>query len=143
MKLQLLALFAATAAFSNTTSAAQYFNADQKIESKLCSISANQGFTAARKVAAQHGVYLSRQSKSILCNGEDIRHIAKKRDDKIHQQKVIEVFAKNSQTETQLCMTALQQGLAPVKAKITDLNSLQCNGEVVTEFVKRYQGATI
>lgn len=143
MKLQCLALLVLMTAFTHTASAAQYFNADHKIESKLCSISANQGFTAARKVAAQHGIYLSRQSKSILCNGEDIRDIAKKRNDKIRQQKVIEVFAKNSHTETQLCITALQHGLASVKKHIADLNSLKCNGEVVTEFVKRYQGTTI
>ncbi|CAM4339514.1 exonuclease III [Pseudoalteromonas ostreae] len=143
MKLQLLALFVAATAFSETASAAHYYNADHKIESKLCSISANEGFTAARKVAAQHGVYLSRYSKSILCNGDDIRDIAKKVDDEVRQEKVIEVFAKNSHVETQLCMTALKQGLAPVKEKIANLNSLKCNGEVVTEFVKRYQGATI
>ena len=88
-------------------------------------------------------MYLSRYSKSILCNGDDIRDIAKKVEDKVRQEKVIEVFAKNSQAETQLCITALKQGLAPVKEKIANLNSLICNGEVVTEFVKRYQGATI
>ena len=143
MKKQLLALFVATVSFSHSVSAAQYVSADHKIESKLCSISANEGFSAARKVAAQHGVNLSRFSKSILCNGDDIRSIAKKINDDAQEPKVIQVFAKNTQQETQLCITALKQGLAPVKEKIGNLNSLKCNGEVVTDFVKRYQDAAI
>ena len=143
MKKQLLAIFVATVSFSHVTEAAQYYSADQKIESKLCSISANEGFSVARKVAQQHGIYISRNSKSILCNGEDIRSIAKNVNTKQRNKKVIEVFAKNEQTETQLCMTAIKEGLAPVREKINNLNSLHCNGEVVTDFVKRYHNAVI
>ena len=53
------------------------------------------------------------------------------------------MFAKDAQQETQLCMTALKQGLAPVRQKIGNLNSLKCNGQKVTDFVKRYQNAAI
>jgi hypothetical protein len=143
MKKQLLAIFVATVSFSHVTQAAEYFSADKKIESKLCSISANEGFSVARKVASKHGVFLSRYSQSILCNGEDIRSIAKKIEMKNRDVKLIEVFAENDQTETQLCITAVKKGLEPVRAKIGNLNSLRCNGEVVTDFVKRYQNAAI
>jgi hypothetical protein len=88
-------------------------------------------------------VYLSRFSQSILCNGEDIRDIAKKETfNKVTTTKV-EVFAKDAQQETQLCMTALKQGLAPVRQKIGNLDSLKCNGQKVTDFVKRYHNAAI
>ena len=56
---------------------------------------------------------------------------------------VLKGFAKDAQQETQLCMTALKQGLAPVRQKIGNLNSLKCNGQKVTDFVKRYQNAAI
>ncbi|WP_165742939.1 exonuclease III [Pseudoalteromonas sp. Z9A6] len=143
MKTQLLL---ATALLASATASAQsntYFSQDNKIESKLCVLSANEGFSVARKEAAQHGVYLSRFSKSILCNGEDIRDIAKKTTLSTVSAEKIEVFAKDAQQETQLCMTALKQGLAPVRQKIGNLNSLKCNGQNVTEFVKRYQNAAI
>ncbi|MBH0051946.1 exonuclease III [Pseudoalteromonas sp. SWYJZ19] len=143
MKTQLLL---ATALLASATASAQsntYFSQDNKIESKLCVLSANEGFSVARKEAAQHGVYLSRFSKSILCNGEDIRDIAKKTILSNASVEKVEVFAKDAQQETQLCMTALKQGLAPVRQKIGNLNSLKCNGQNVTEFVKRYQNAAI
>ena len=143
MKTKFIAMFVATISFSHVTHAAQFYSADQKIESKLCTISANEGFSAARKVAQQHGLFISRYSKSILCNGEDIRNIAKTTNDKQHNEKSIEVFAKNNQTETQLCITAVKEGLAPVRAKIGNLNSLHCNGEKVSDFVKRYQNSAI
>ncbi len=143
MKTQVLL---ATALLASATASAQsntYFSQDNKIESKLCVLSANEGFSVARKEAAQHGVYLSRFSKSILCNGEDIRDIAKKTTLSNASVEKVEVFAKDAQQETQLCMTALKQGLAPVRQKIGNLNSLKCNGQKVTEFVKRYQNAAI
>lgn len=143
MKKQLLTLFVATVTFSHVTQAAQYFSADKKIESQLCTISANEGFSAARKIAHQHGIFISRHSQSILCNGEDIRDIAKKVNDNQRNVKAVEIFATNEQTETQLCITAVKQGLAPVREKIGNLNSLRCNGESVTDFVKRYQNAAI
>ncbi|MCQ8876940.1 exonuclease III [Pseudoalteromonas shioyasakiensis] len=143
MKKQLLTLFIATVSFSHGAEAAQFYSADKKIESQLCSISANEGFSAARKVAQQHGIFISRHSKSILCNGQDIRDIAKVANVKKQSEKVIEVFATNDQTETQLCVTAVKQGLAPVREKIGNLNSLRCNGELVTDFVKRYHNAAI
>jgi hypothetical protein len=40
-------------------------------------------------------------------------------------------------------MTALKQGLQPVRKQIGNLNSLKCNGQSVTDFVKRYQNAAI
>jgi len=143
MKAQFLAMFVATVSFSHATHAAQFYSADQKIESKLCTISANEGFSAARKVAQQHDIFISRYSKSILCNGEDIRNVAKITNDKQKNEKSIKVFAKNNQTETQLCITAVNEGLAPVRAKIGNLNLLHCNGEKVTDFVKLYQNAAI
>ncbi|ATG77417.1 MULTISPECIES: hypothetical protein [Pseudoalteromonas] len=143
MKTQLIL---AAALLASTTVSAQsnsYFSKDNKIESKLCVLSANEGFSAARKEAAQHGVFLSRFSQSILCNGEDIRDIAKKGTTTEVIKTKVEVFAKDTQQETQLCMTALKQGLAPVRQKIGNLNSLKCNGQKVTDFVKRYQNAAI
>ena len=130
--------------FGSLASNPQYFSADNRIESKLCSLSANEGFTAARKEATKHGIAMSRFSKSIECNGVDIRDIAKKAESQKATSKVsVEVFAKNEQKETQLCITALKQGLTPVREKIGNLNTLKCNGEAVTEFVKRYQNAAI
>ncbi|KAA1155992.1 exonuclease III [Pseudoalteromonas fuliginea] len=143
MKTQLIL---AAALLASTTVSAQsnsYFSKDNKIESKLCVLSANEGFSAARKEASQHGVFLSRFSQSILCNGEDIRDIAKKGTTTEVIKTKVEVFAKDTQQETQLCMTALKQGLAPVRQKIGNLNSLKCNGQKVTDFVKRYQNAAI
>ena len=78
MKKQLVMLSLACISFGSLASNPHYFSADNRIESKLCSLSANEGFTAARKEAAKHGISMSRFSKSILCNGTDIREIAKK-----------------------------------------------------------------
>ncbi|WP_372762488.1 exonuclease III [Pseudoalteromonas sp.] len=143
MKLQLTLAAVLLASTSVAAQNSTYFSKDKKIESKLCAISANEGFSAARKVAAQQGIFLSRFSQSILCNGEDIRDIAKQQVAKPSAQPKVEVFAKDSQQETQLCITALKQGLAPVREKIGNLNSLKCNGQNVTEFVKRYQNMAI
>ncbi|MGB1028230.1 MAG: exonuclease III [Pseudoalteromonas marina] len=143
MKAQLF--LAATLLASSSVSAQSntYFSQDTSIESKLCVLSANEGFSAARKLAAKHNVYLSRFSQSIMCNGQDIRDIAKKDSTNNITENKVEVFAKDAQQETQLCMTALKQGLAPVRQKIGNLNSLKCNGQKVTDFVKRYQNAAI
>ena len=143
MKAQLF--LAATLLVSSSVSAQSntYFSQDSSIESKLCVLSANEGFSAARKLAAKHNVYLSRFSQSIMCNGQDIRDIAKKDSTNNITENKVEVFAKDAQQETQLCMTALKQGLAPVRQKIGNLNSLKCNGQKVTDFVKRYQNAAI
>jgi hypothetical protein len=143
MKAQLF--LAATLLASSSVSAQSntYFSQDSSIESKLCVLSANEGFSAARKLAAKHNVYLSRFSQSIMCNGQDIRDIAKKYSTNNITENKVEVFAKDAQQETQLCMTALKQGLAPVRQKIGNLNSLKCNGQKVTDFVKRYQNAAI
>lgn len=143
MKTKTLALILITAALTQPASATEYFSADQKIESKLCAISANEGFSAARKVASQHGIFLSRFSKSLLCNGNDIRDIAKNIDNEPQAIKQIEVFAKNNEQETALCIAAIKQGLASVKEKIRNLNLLKCNGEKVTDFVKRYHNTAI
>ena len=143
MKTQLLL---AASLFVSVTASAQsntYYSKDNKLESNLCVVSANEGFSAARKMAAKHGVYLSRYSKSILCNGQDIRDIAKKEAATQSVVSKVEVFAKDSHQETQLCMTALKQGLQPVRKQIGNLNSLKCNGQSVTDFVKRYQNAAI
>ena len=143
MKAQLF--LAATLLASSSVSAQSntYFSQDSSIESKLCVLSANEGCSAARKLAAKHNVYLSRFSQSIMCNGQDIRDIAKKDSTNNITENKVEVFAKDAQQETQLCMTALKQGLAPVRQKIGNLNSLKCNGQKVTDFVKRYQNAAI
>ena len=143
MKTQLLLATALLASASVSAKSNTYFSQDNKLESKLCVLSANKGFRAARKEAAQHGVYLSRFSKSVLCNGQDIRDIAKKVTSNQAAESKVEVFAKDAHQETQLCITALKQGLAPVRQKIGNLNSLKCNGQNVTEFVKRYQNAAI
>ncbi|WP_199529924.1 exonuclease III [Pseudoalteromonas sp. bablab_jr010] len=143
MKKQLVMLSLACISFGSLASNPHYFSADNSIESKLCSLSANEGFTAARKEAAKHGISMSRFSKSILCNGTDIREIAKKSQSQEVAKAAIEVFAKNEQKETQLCITALKKGLTPVREKIGNLNTLKCNGEAVTDFVKRYQNAAI
>ncbi|MBC7009104.1 exonuclease III [Pseudoalteromonas sp. BZK2] len=143
MKKQLVMLSLACISFGSLASNPHYFSADNSIESKLCSLSANEGFTAARKEAAKHGISMSRFSKSILCNGTDIREIAKKAQSQEVVKAAVEVFAKNEQKETQLCITALKKGLTPVREKIGNLNTLKCNGEAVTDFVKRYQNAAI
>ena len=144
MKKQLVMLSLACISFGSLASNPQYFSADNRIESKLCSLSANEGFTAARKEATKHGIAMSRFSKSIECNGVDIRDIAKKAESQKATSKVsVEVFAKNEQKETQLCITALKKGLTPVREKIGNLNTLKCNGEAVADFVKRYQNAAI
>ncbi|WP_209328177.1 exonuclease III [Pseudoalteromonas sp. PA2MD11] len=143
MKKQLVMLSLACISFGSLASNPHYFSADNSLESKLCSLSANEGFTAARKEAAKHGISMSRFSKSILCNGTDIREIAKKAQSQEVAKAAIEVFAKNEQKETQLCITALKKGLTPVREKIGNLDTLKCNGEAVTDFVKRYQNAAI
>jgi uncharacterized protein YdeI (BOF family) len=78
MKTQLILAAALLVSTSASAQSNSYFSKDNKIESKLCVLSANEGFTAARKEAAQHGVFLSRFSQSIMCNGQNIRDIAKK-----------------------------------------------------------------
>ncbi|GAB0109592.1 exonuclease III [Pseudoalteromonas distincta] len=143
MKTQLILAAALLASSTVSAQSNTYFSKDNKIESKLCVLSANEGFSAARKEAAQHGVFLSRFSQSILCNGQDIRDIAKKEATSTTAKVKFEVFANDTQQETQLCMTALKQGLTPVRKKIGNLDSLKCNGQKVTDFVKRYQNAAI
>ena len=143
MKTQLLLAASLFVSVTATAQSSTYFSKDNKLESNLCVVSANEGFSAARKMAAQHGVTLSRFSKSILCNGQDIRDIAKKETAVQPAVSKIEVFAKDSHQETQLCITALKQGLQPVRKQIGNLSSLKCNGQNVTDFVKRYQNAAI
>ena len=50
--------------------------------------------------------------------------IAKKAQSQEAAKAAVEVFAKNEQKETQLCITALKKGLTPVREKIGNLNTI-------------------
>lgn len=132
---------AAVVAMSFTAQAGQFISANNSVESKICSVAANEGFEAASKVARAHHINLSKYSASLLCNGEDIRDIAKVSSNNTDKSsKAIQLIANAKDADTALCLKAVAKG---VNSLGHNSHSLRCNNLPVKEFVKQYQNAAI
>lgn len=132
---------AAVVTMSFSAQAGQFISANNSVESKVCSVAANEGFEAASKVARANHIHLSKFSATLLCNGEDIRNIAKAQSDNIDtSSKAVQLVADSKDADTALCLKAVQKG---VNSLGHNGYSLRCNNLPVKEFVKQYQNAAI
>ncbi|MCF2908225.1 exonuclease III [Pseudoalteromonas sp. DL2-H2.2] len=134
-----VASFSATAA-----SGAQVVSADASPESKVCAIAAKQGLSAARAYGAKHGVFVSRFSKTLECNGEDIRSFAKQADTKsADSQAKVKLVAKNDTIATELCLKAAKEGLSSLNQYRHQARNLKCNDVPVKQFIKNINNTAI
>ena len=81
-------------------------------------------------------------SSSLLCNGEDIRELAKRADANVSNkaQASVKLYAKNESKDTELCLKAAKNG---VKALGHKARNLRCNSVPVRQFVKEIANAAI
>ncbi|MBQ4850074.1 exonuclease III [Pseudoalteromonas sp. MMG012] len=122
----------------------QYTQGDASVASKVCVIAAEQGLSAARAAASQHGIHISRFSASVLCNGEDIRDVAKKvNNDTRSDAKKVALYAKTSTSATELCIKAAKNGLSSISKYGHKARSLRCNDVPVREFVRKFENTAI
>ncbi|AOT08549.1 hypothetical protein [Pseudoalteromonas luteoviolacea] len=112
---------------------------DASAISKVCEVAANQGLSAARKEGAQHGVFISRFSETVKCNGEDIRTFAKSKSEMqiVKQKTQSKLVAKNTSVATELCLKAAKEGLDSLKTYRGQVRSLKCNNLPVKQFVQQ------
>ncbi|MEJ6476090.1 exonuclease III [Pseudoalteromonas piscicida] len=135
-----LVSFASTTAFASQV---EFTQADASPATKVCTIAAEQGFSAARKEAASLGLYISRFSPSIQCNGEDIREFAKASQRIQKQEKKVELVAEKSDTATELCLDAVRHGVNNLRLNSQQVRNLRCNDMPVKQFVKEFRNAAI
>ncbi|TMP31271.1 exonuclease III [Pseudoalteromonas rubra] len=134
-----VASFSATAA-----SKALVVSADASPESKVCAIAAEQGLSAARAYGAKHGVFVSRFSKTLECNGEDIRSFAKlAQTESTATQAKVELVAKNGTDATKLCLKAAKEGLSSLNKSSFQARNLKCNDVPVRQFIKNINNTAI
>ncbi|CCQ12143.1 hypothetical protein PALB_30440 [Pseudoalteromonas luteoviolacea B = ATCC 29581] len=138
---KVLSIAAAVSLFSINANAQVYVSANNSVESQICSVAANEGFSAASKLARQHRVTLSKFSKTLECNGQDLREIAKFNSAaNAADVKAVKLVAQTQSQDTVLCLKAVEQG---VNSLGFTSRSLRCNNMPVKEFVKQYQNAAI
>ncbi|RRS08531.1 exonuclease III [Pseudoalteromonas sp. J010] len=130
---------------SSTAFASQveYTQADSSPATKVCAVAAEQGFSAARKEAASLGLFISRFSPSIKCNGEDIREFAKASQRIKRQEKKVELVAEKSDVATGLCIDAVRHGVNHLRLSNQQVRNLRCNDMPVKQFVKEFRNAAI
>ncbi|MDK2593831.1 exonuclease III [Pseudoalteromonas obscura] len=134
---------AALISLTSTTvfaSEAHSFKADDASTiSRVCEVAANQGLSAARKEGARHGVFISRFSETVRCNGEDIRTFAKTQSEVQTEKQASKskLVAKNSSVATELCMKAAKEGIESLKVYRGQARSLKCNDLPVKQFVQQ------
>ena len=134
----LLPIMFASSAIAGTAS--QYFAKNDSIESKLCAVAANNGLMAAKAEGEKYGIKISRISSSLYCNGQDIRDIAKRVEvvKAAAQRPKVNLYAKNTAHDTQLCIAAAEKGLARLAFHGKRVSDLKCNGQPVEKFVEQY-----
>ncbi|TMP29063.1 exonuclease III [Pseudoalteromonas rubra] len=113
-------------------------------ESKVCAIAAEQGLSAARAYGAKHGVFVSRFSKTLECNGEDIRSFAKQAQaESANTEAKVKLVAKNSTVATELCLKAAKEGLSSLSKLRHQTRNLKCNDLPVKQFIKNINNTAI
>ncbi|MFY8275123.1 hypothetical protein AAEU32_13440 [Pseudoalteromonas sp. SSDWG2] len=135
-----LTLLSCVFASSTVAGTAQYFAKNDTVESQLCAVAANQGLVAAKEQGAKHGIRITRIASSLYCNGQDIRDIAKKVEVVAPAKKApaLNLYAKNNESATKLCIEAAEKGLATMEFKGKRINGLTCNGQPVEKFVEQF-----
>ncbi|KZN36490.1 hypothetical protein [Pseudoalteromonas luteoviolacea] len=138
-----LITIASTSAFAGGSQ--NFVASDASTISKVCEIAANQGLSAARKFGAQQGVFVSRFSPSVECNGEDIRTFAKahQRVQNSQQSVKAKLVAENTSRATELCMKAAKEGVASLHKYRSQARNLKCNNLPVKQFVKEVKNTAI
>ncbi|CAH9057820.1 hypothetical protein PSECIP111951_01746 [Pseudoalteromonas holothuriae] len=137
---KLLSLVVALSTVTSVSAQVEYMPSNASAESKICVIAAQHGLSAARTQAKKHGIFISRFSQSLTCNGQDIREMAQQANNVAVEsvEKKIALVAKTSSAETELCIKAAKNGLASIALHGHKARSLRCNNIPVTEFVKQY-----
>lgn len=140
-----LSLVVALSTITSVSAQVEYSAANASPESKVCVIAAQQGLSAARTEAQKYGINISRFSKTLVCNGEDVRDIAKQAAlaKAQTQDTAVALVAKTASTETELCIKAAKNGVASIAIHGHKARSLRCNNLPVREFVKQYGKAAI
>ncbi|BBN81383.1 hypothetical protein PA25_13680 [Pseudoalteromonas sp. A25] len=135
-----LSLIIALSTVTSVSAKVDYTAANASPESQICVIAAQEGLSAARTEAQKHGIFISRFSKTLVCNGTDVREIAKQagENSKGSAQKKVALIAKTSTAETELCIKAAKDGVASIALHGHKARSLRCNDMPVKEFVKQY-----
>ena len=115
---------------------------NESVDTQICIVAAKQGFNAARDFAGENGQYISRYNPNFYCNGQRINEFAANFSNVETQAKTVikqvSLFAADEKHESNICVAAAKDGLSVVKSK-TDAKQIKCNGESITEFVKRYE----
>ncbi|MCG9760184.1 MULTISPECIES: exonuclease III [Pseudoalteromonas] len=143
--LKSLSFFGLVSLVSTTAFASQveFTQADASPATKVCAVAAEQGFSAARREASSLGLFISRFSPSIHCNGEDIREFAKAAKRSQKQEKKVELIAEKTDTATELCLDAVRHGVNHLRLNNQQVRNLRCNDMPVKQFVKEFRNAAI
>lgn len=135
-----LVTFASTSALASQV---EFTQADQSPETKVCAVAAEQGFSAARAEAAAMGIFISRFSPSLECNGEDIREFAKTSKRVQKEEKKVKLVAQSTDRATELCISAARHGVKTLRLNSKQVRNLRCNNMPVQQFVKEIRNTAI
>lgn len=115
---------------------------DDSQATNLCVVAATQGYGQAKKVAM--GVFdnAERELATMTCNGMSLKGFAKKAQkqkavETSPSQKVVKFVPAQNNEASNLCITALNEGIEAVaQVNRRALTDLYCNGVIVTKFAR-------
>ncbi|WP_448568997.1 hypothetical protein [Thalassotalea ganghwensis] len=132
----LSSILVATSAQASTSSATFYAN-DNSVETSICIVAANNGYSAARLEAKKQGIQY--QSLNFACNGLSVKEFAKTYYVKPQEtEKEVVLVPANDSLESQLCIKAANQGINAIG---TMAKKLICNGDEVARFVRKVKNS--
>ncbi|QOL25424.1 hypothetical protein LP316_14165 [Thalassotalea sp. LPB0316] len=113
---------------------------DDSPATNLCIVAAEQGYQAAKKVAVTQFSDANKELSHMTCNGKTLKRFASEVQKKAlpEQPEVVKVkkfIPANNDDASNLCITALNQGIESIQDEKV-LSDLYCNGVIVTKFAK-------
>ncbi len=127
-----LALVFFTGAAQASTSSLKFVSVDNSVESQLCIIAAEEGYSAALSFAKKSN---HKSASATTCNGQNIKSFSKT----YQVAKNVVVVPANNNQASKFCAQAVKNGLSSIiTATDIDLNQMRCNGQKISNFVKKY-----
>ena len=124
-----------TGASYASTSNVKFISVDNSIESQICVIAAEEGYSAALSFARKSN---HKNAFAMTCNDQNIKSFSKTYQVAESENKKFIVVPANNNEASKFCAQAVKSGIASIMAADIDLNKMRCNGRKISKFVKQY-----
>lgn len=126
-----LSLLAASSSAMASIKGYDFVALDTSEATKLCVVSAKEGFDAAKKMS-ETGI------SNVKCNGKRINNFAKQFQTSTVSATKYSVVPVNSNVESKICAKAASEGFSSLNVSRNELRRITCNGRSVKSFARAY-----